>query len=460
MRGPAIAIGTAALALAAPASARLVAYESYSCDQGGGEPHPGFFGEPQCARSIWVANVDGSSPRRVTNGPDGNGDLAPVWSPDGTTILFERQVESTGRFGSPLRLWSVHPDGSDLRAVTAGGNYGSDSAASFSPDGSRIAFTSTRTQSPDLSDALSAVYTARPDGSDVELVSNPEVVAFVRGWAPDGARVLFSEMEPSGEPTWNLTYSALPDGSDRQVVQDGDAVTTLLRVSPDGRYATWTTPSLGTAMVDLRTGAAEAIGPPGIGGGQFEEGEPATFRVGGIDYRGGGTQNYYDIALDRPGHPHTRLSASVPFGPQQPDGPRPLSSPLPPAVFTFVDPYPPFQGGLLPQDPWAGEGRGVARAAPARRDPPLAYTALALAGLRSVSYSLGRRVGHGRCSYFTGRRFLIHGRCGHDHFRRVRSPAAWRSSWKYLPHGAYEVRFRAVDRRGRTSHSQRRIVRL
>ena len=43
--------------------------------------------------SIWIADVDGADQEQLTTSPSGDDDMAPAWSPDGSTIAFVRESE-------------------------------------------------------------------------------------------------------------------------------------------------------------------------------------------------------------------------------------------------------------------------------------------------------------------------------------------------------------------------------
>lgn len=116
------------------------------------------------AWDLWLMNVDGSNLRRLTDfaGNDkahGYQEGPPHWSPDGNQILFSSERE--GNFD----LYVIRPDGWELENLT---NTPSNEVwASWSPDGRRIAFDSDR-------DGNYEIYVMNSDGSEVQRVTeNP-----------------------------------------------------------------------------------------------------------------------------------------------------------------------------------------------------------------------------------------------------------------------------------------------
>jgi dipeptidyl aminopeptidase/acylaminoacyl peptidase len=121
-------------------------------------------------QEIFVMNADGSGVTNLTNAP-GN-DWQPAWSPDGTRIAF------TSARGGSHALWTMNADGSDQVRLRPGGEE-----PAWSPDGSKIAFT----YSSDL-------YVISPDGTgETRLIDSPSRDADP-AWSPDSQRIVFARI--------------------------------------------------------------------------------------------------------------------------------------------------------------------------------------------------------------------------------------------------------------------------
>src|SRR5262249_3039859 len=137
-----------------------------------------------CQGGICLVNRDGNGLVRLTNSG-----FDPTWSPDGTSIVF-----STYRFGydpdNPKpRLAIMNPDGTSMRQIGSGvAGFG----PTWSPDGSLIAFWRD-------SGLLYAIYTMKPDGTDVTFVGGSGSAAEIGG---DWQRIegLGGGMEPAWMP--------------------------------------------------------------------------------------------------------------------------------------------------------------------------------------------------------------------------------------------------------------------
>jgi Tol biopolymer transport system component len=146
---------------------------------------------------IMVTSAVGASPRFVT--PDGSGlvESEPAFSPDGTRIVFRGRTAGTSFLSGEDELYSIGLDGSGLTPLTnTPGAVVQE--PTFSPDGTRIAFSSAiadgQTLGPSdvflldpLTGASSLVTKRRPNADD----DDPS-------WRPDGKRLIYERERRRG----------------------------------------------------------------------------------------------------------------------------------------------------------------------------------------------------------------------------------------------------------------------
>jgi Tol biopolymer transport system component len=113
--------------------------------------------------AVWRMNSGGSGKRRLT-APAFEGFAYDV-SPDGEHIVLNNH-QSTPR---PSAIFVMNLDGRNLTRLTKSGN----GQASYSPDGTRIVFTSDRGRPAGAME----IYTMNPDGSDVKRITTDLTVA-------------------------------------------------------------------------------------------------------------------------------------------------------------------------------------------------------------------------------------------------------------------------------------------
>ena len=185
----------AALALpAAPADAFPGQNGRIACDGERGLVPPTGLPEPVrglTPRSeIYTMNPDGTDVRLVTNNAVLLQDIDPAFSADGRRIAYDSRA---GLEGSRSEIHTIDADGTTPpRRVTF--SLGNDERATWSPDGTRIAFQGSR-------DPNFNIFTVAADGFDplgTRLTSDP-AADFTPAWSPDGARIAFdSNAQNSG----------------------------------------------------------------------------------------------------------------------------------------------------------------------------------------------------------------------------------------------------------------------
>lgn len=147
---------------------------------------------PDC--NIWVRNVDGTEPTRLTN-PDGGAqdgcNTWPHWSRDGARITFasNRAGRSQGAYGGFYDAYVMNADGSDpheiSHSVTDG--TGLNVAVLGWSGGGQVVFEASAFENSVWS---VVVYLANVDGSGVRpLFNNPGDHS--PAWSPDGSKVAF-----------------------------------------------------------------------------------------------------------------------------------------------------------------------------------------------------------------------------------------------------------------------------
>jgi TolB protein len=139
---------------------------------------------------VWVANSDGTNPRRITS--TRASDTAPCWSPTGQEIAF-----TSNRTGTP-QLWIMSSEGLNLRRLTTVGNYNDGCAWSPAAEYSEIAYTS-RLEAGGFDIAVIDLATRQ-----VRQITQGHGSCEYPSWAPNGRHLVFS-CEQRG--TWGITIS-------------------------------------------------------------------------------------------------------------------------------------------------------------------------------------------------------------------------------------------------------------
>ncbi len=159
---------------------------------------PGKVGE----YDLWVVRPSGKGLRPLTTAPSARSDYNPDWSPDGSSVLFERRVLD----GTGDNLYVVNANDRQLRRITNCAETAlcwSDNEAKWSPDGERIAFGRATGPPSEQGPSKVAIYLAHADGTGISQLSNPPsgFGDHYPTWSADGKTVVFQRDPAQGRTT-------------------------------------------------------------------------------------------------------------------------------------------------------------------------------------------------------------------------------------------------------------------
>ncbi|MDE0397399.1 MAG: hypothetical protein OXL96_06310 [Candidatus Poribacteria bacterium] len=188
----------------------------------------GEFGEIRLA-DIYVMTFDGSNVKQLTQTPVSEG--SPMWSPDGTYILFHRDVGSLT--GQQFDIFIMDADGSNEQRLTY--HPANDGFPTWSPNGKQIAFSSGRSGNIEvyLMDLVSGKIRQLTDNEKIGgLSSKPN-------FSPDGRHIVYEQViRNAGRQIYIIdvqtgaTRNFLP-----QRIGENDTISRYTpRFSPDGKY--------------------------------------------------------------------------------------------------------------------------------------------------------------------------------------------------------------------------------
>lgn len=177
--------------------------------------------------AVYEMSADGGAQRRLTDAdPDSSTaarllfQIEPSWSPDGTKIAFSSRRSGT------FDIYVMNADGTGTRRLTS--TRDNDTHPTWSPDGVRLAFA----RGDDL-------YVMNADGSGPRQISDETVEEREPAWSPDGSWIAYVRRTP-GTPVREV-WLVRPDSSQPHQLTRLGASTYTPAWSPDGRRLAFAT---------------------------------------------------------------------------------------------------------------------------------------------------------------------------------------------------------------------------
>jgi len=150
---------------------------------------------------IYSMNVDGSNQTRLTN--SSGADINPRYSPDGTKIVFV----SSRNLSWGYEIYVMDANGSNQTKLTTSTGNSSDNTPSFSPDGTKIIYSSDRGKSIWNYD----IYTMDIEGNNQTRLTVGTSMNGKSVYSPDGTKIAFCSTR-NGSPE---IYTMDADGSNQ-----------------------------------------------------------------------------------------------------------------------------------------------------------------------------------------------------------------------------------------------------
>jgi TolB protein len=236
-------------------------------------------------QEIYIADYDGANPRKVTNTATLN--ITPTWSPDSRAIAYT-SYRPSGGMGTFQDIVLSYIATGDRRTPADGNPSKQNYLPVWSPDGSKIAFTTNRDGNPEI-------YVMNADGSGVRRMTNSPSIDVTPTWSPNGGQIAWVS-DRTGPPK---IYIMNADGTGQRVLGGDsycDRPTWSSAPFNEIAYATRTGPGYDIKIYSFATGQTTKV-TDGIGSNESPAFSPNGRHLAFTSTRNGKVQ-IYTIARD------------------------------------------------------------------------------------------------------------------------------------------------------------------
>jgi TolB protein len=241
-------------------------------------------------QEIYIADYDGANPRRITTTTTLN--VAPTWSPDSQAIAYTTwRPSGTGGFGTYQDIiisWLYK----GIREEPSKGNPEKQNyLAVWSPDGTKLAFTSNRDGNPEI-----YVMNAK-DGSGLRRVTNNPAIDEAPTWSPNGNQIAWVS-DRTGQPK---IYVMNADGTGQRLLLSDcycDRPTWSSEPFNEIAFAARTGPGYDIKVFSFQSGEAKKV-TDGIGSNESPAFSPNGRHIAFVSTRSGKSQIF---TVDRDGN--------------------------------------------------------------------------------------------------------------------------------------------------------------
>jgi TolB protein len=188
--------------------------------------------DPNYNSEIWIMDWDGAEQKRITYSASLK--QFPTYGPGDSGIVYTSFINNNADI--------YHLKLSEGAAIKLFSSKGADFAPALSPDGTRVAFSSS-------SEGYNTdIYVCNVDGSNVKRLTTHRAIDSSPCWSPDGKRISFT----SGRTGTVQIYTMNADGSNQQRITYEGRYNDGADWSPDGRYIAYASRRDGSKTFDIK----------------------------------------------------------------------------------------------------------------------------------------------------------------------------------------------------------------